>query len=276
MKREVVQDFLTLPGITGIALMDKRSRPYFYGVDRYLNFQQKEALTQGIQQVVETTPPGFEFYEFHFAGHQVYIYKLSCGVILLVLTEERLVYSSYCQAIAALKAEFQDDIHNPIATFRLLVGNIVPSTQPDSKPSGGGSTIPVLSELQQLNSPSFTTTVALEEILSALNKVSQFAIQYLGPTVVANYWKSTRPSTDWLSQFQIDRAARITVIPGTPSTQPLTDEQHQWIQDWTTQFVHRCSTVIRDFAQGIDQRVLSAPEKEILLSKTNICKESHG
>ncbi|HEY9816238.1 MAG TPA: hypothetical protein V6D20_10635, partial [Candidatus Obscuribacterales bacterium] len=88
MQREVVQDFLNLPGIEGVALVDGRSRPYFCGVDQTLNFQQKEALAQGIQQVVETTPPDFEFFEFQFTGHQVYIYKLDHGVILLVLTSD--------------------------------------------------------------------------------------------------------------------------------------------------------------------------------------------
>lgn len=55
MKQEVVQNFLDLPGIMGVALMDGRSRPFFCGIDQFLNFQQKEALAQGIRQVIETT-----------------------------------------------------------------------------------------------------------------------------------------------------------------------------------------------------------------------------
>ena len=111
MKREVVQDFLNLPGIAGVALMDGRSRPYFCGVDQTLNFQQKEALAQGIRQVVDTTPAGFESFEFQFTGHQVYIYKLDQGIILLVLTRDGLVYRDYLQAIAKLKTA-EGDEHN--------------------------------------------------------------------------------------------------------------------------------------------------------------------
>ncbi|MBF2080006.1 MAG: hypothetical protein IGR76_16185, partial [Synechococcales cyanobacterium T60_A2020_003] len=85
MNKEVVQDFLNLPGIAGIALMDGRSRPYFFGIDQALNFQQKETLALGIQQVIETTPADFEFFEFQFVGHQIHIYKLSHGIILLVI-----------------------------------------------------------------------------------------------------------------------------------------------------------------------------------------------
>ncbi len=129
MKREVVRDFLNLPGIAGVALMDGRSRPYFCGVDQTLNFQQKEALAQGIRQVVETTPDGFESFEFQFTGHQVYIYKLDHGIILLVLARSHLVYTDYLRAINLLKAALQEDITKAIATFRLLASDVTVSGQ---------------------------------------------------------------------------------------------------------------------------------------------------
>lgn len=129
MKREVVRDFLNLPGIAGVALMDGRSRPYFCGVDQTLNFQQKEALAQGIRQVVETTPDGFESFVFQFTGHQVYIYKLDHGIILLVLARAQLVYADYSEAIVKLKAALQEDITTAIATFRLLASDVTISGQ---------------------------------------------------------------------------------------------------------------------------------------------------
>ncbi|MGB3493847.1 MAG: hypothetical protein WBA57_14050, partial [Elainellaceae cyanobacterium] len=129
MKRDVVRDFLNLPGIVGIALVDGRSRPFFFGIDHALNFQQKEALAQGIQQVVETTPSSFESFEFQFNSHQVYIYKLEHGIILLVLTNEQLVYSSYTLLVSQLKHSLQDDLGNAIANFRLAAGNVTLSGQ---------------------------------------------------------------------------------------------------------------------------------------------------
>ena len=124
MNQEVIQNFLNLPGIVGVALMDGRSRPYFCGVDQTLNFQQKEALAQGILQVVETIPEGFESFEFQFAEHQVHIYKLDPGTVLLVLTHSDLVYSDYLQTIKNLKAVLREDIANGIAVFRLLAGQV--------------------------------------------------------------------------------------------------------------------------------------------------------
>ncbi len=124
MKREVVRDFLSLPGIAGVALMDGRSRPYFCGVDQALNFQQKEALAQGIRQVVETTPEDFEAFEFQFAKHQIYIYKLEQGIILLVLARGDLVQSDYQTSITQLKSGLEADIGKAIITFRLLASGI--------------------------------------------------------------------------------------------------------------------------------------------------------
>ncbi|MDX2097929.1 MAG: hypothetical protein SFW36_09145 [Leptolyngbyaceae cyanobacterium bins.59] len=129
MKREVVRDFLNLPGIAGVALMDGRSRPYFCGVDQSLNFQQKEALVQGITQVVETTPEDFESFEFQFTGHQVYIYKLDRGMVLLVLARSELVYADYLDAVQSLTTALREDLSKAIATFRLLASDITMTGQ---------------------------------------------------------------------------------------------------------------------------------------------------
>jgi len=136
MKKEVIREFLNLPGIAGVALMDGRSRPYFLGVDQTLNFQQKEALAQGIRQVVETTPDNFDAFEFQFATHQVHIYKLAASLILLALTNQDLVETEYFQVMARLKETLLEDITNATATFRLLAGNI---TLPGQRYWGGQS-----------------------------------------------------------------------------------------------------------------------------------------
>lgn len=146
MNQEVIQNFLNLPGIVGVALMDGRSRPYFCGVDQTLNFQQKEALAQGILQVVETIPEGFESFEFQFSEHQVHIYKLDPGTVLLVLTHNDLVYSDYLQTIKNLKAVLREDIANGITVFRLLAGQVtlpglpLPSGIAPSEPGSNNGT----------------------------------------------------------------------------------------------------------------------------------------
>ncbi|MGI0487615.1 hypothetical protein ACN4EK_19405 [Pantanalinema rosaneae CENA516] len=318
MKQEVIQDFLNLPGIAGVALMDGRSRPYFCGVDQTLNFQQKEALAQGILQVVETIPEGFESFEFQFTGHQVHIYKLDRGIILLVLTRDDLVYSDYLQIIKNLKASLREDIANAIATFRLIAGNITLSgisyrksptngnrtLDPGITSSSNHAPIPIQSKPASVTqSPPAPTEIAappivtplptvppttppvsaipdgapvaatiapaasIKDLVTALNHLSQFTTQFLGTHVIVNYWKSTRPSHDWLSNFQIDRSAQVSFTSSTPQEllHPLSNEQQVWVQEWIAAFIKRCSQVIRDFPQLIEQRALTGEQKALLL-----------
>lgn len=471
MKRDVVRDFLNLPGIVGIALVDGRSRPFFFGIDQTLNFQQKEALAQGIQQVIETTPSNFEFFEFQFSGHQVYIYKLEHGIILLVLTNEQLVYSSYSPLVSQLKRDLQDDLSNAIANFRLVAGNVTLSSQsywrrqsetststlstglsassedtsktspgskttpssempasassetsnrerngrdwgvsPPSSSSGGSNqrrvnqnpTLPASQQPQKFQSseaqpsvpakpattpqpsdlprspskssaaanakgatnanaahaaqapanlektarapdtqptkastesPSGTTTnrprnnrsqtsstqpptshspvssqfsyspvssenstpapqkpadqdrpvaksgntdeaqgtsdrpVTLKEILEALNQLSRLTTRYLGTTIVANYWKSSRPPVEWLANFEVDRSGTISFAgPMTPGkSMVLSSAQHQLLRDWVAAFVQRCSRVIRDFSKIIRKMELNPRQRSLLL-----------
>jgi hypothetical protein len=277
MKREVIQDFLNLPGITGIALMDGRSRPYFCGVDQTLNFQQKETLAQGILRVVETIPNGFETFEFQFTGHRVHIYKLEHGIILLVLTQNDLVYSDYLRTIKNLKAVLKEDISNAIATFRLIAGEMPPSSMSYRKTdsenhSNANSTSP--SDNYSPNaqkSPSLAQTegTSLRNLLTALNQLSKFTTHYLGNHVIVNYWKSTRPKHVWLNNFQIDRSAQFSFLGDYAKVQQkvLSFQEQEWIKEWVAAFTKRCSHVIRDFPDIVEQKALSDEQRVLLLRK---------
>lgn len=288
MKREVIQDFLNLPGIAGVALMDGRSRPYFCGIDQTLNFQQKEALAQGILQVVETIPGGFDVFEFQFAEHQVRLYRLDRGMVLLVLTHQRLVYADYLGAIQQLKTVLQEDIPNAIATFRLLAGNITLTGLHYRKHSAAtvttaSPTAPAFEALQpdltlpwsepspanvKVTDPAtLSNRATLKEAIAALNHLSQFTTPYLGTHVIANYWKATRPPSDWLAAIQIDRAAQFSFTEASPqaATMSLTAQEQQWLQEWVAAFIKRCSQVIRDFPAIVEQKALNASQKVLLL-----------
>jgi hypothetical protein len=294
MKREVIQDFLNLPGIAGVALMDGRSRPYFCGVDQTLNFQQKEALAQGILRVIETIPDGFETFEFQFTGHQVHIYKLDHGIILLVLTG-KVIDADYLKTIKNLKAVLKEDITNAIATFRLIAGNVtnfsntgstttsgnsfsprtappstshptdLPSTPAYSAPPASRTTAPGSTSATPASTPA--TNVTLKDLLASLNHFSKFTAQYLGTHVIINYWKSTRPNHDWLGSFQIDRSAQFTFTGAGAQEQQtrLTPQQKQWIQEWIAGFIKRCAQVIRDFPNIVEQKAFDQDQKALLL-----------
>ncbi len=135
MSREVIQDFLNLTGVVGIALANRRMRPYFYGLDSVME-RTKEVLGQGILQVMENVPDGFESFEFHFAKSLVFVYKLSHGLVLLVMADRQLNLVEYRHGIKGIKHLVETDTYNTVATFKLLLGSVTQHSLPSADITG--------------------------------------------------------------------------------------------------------------------------------------------
>ena len=359
MSREVIQDFLNLAGVVGIALTNRRMRPYFYGLDAVLD-RTKQALGQGVLQVVENVPEGFESFEFHFASHVVFIYKLTHGLVLLVMTDRDLEPVEYRRGITKIKYLIETDTYNTVAYFKLLLGAVTQHSLPSSNWHPNNPQTPAQAAVQsQPNKYSFANPVAnpnletpvtssrsstpdsrnsantqvnqgslananastniqtqpnvtktntaqpqtpptpstsaptasttatnnnpkaidnstkqvsaktdtqeykLDELLSALNKLSHFTTQYLGKVVVTNYWKSSRPDSAWLKEFEVDRNGQITHPK--QSAIACNPEQIQQLQEWVATYIKRCKQVIRNFDQMLEQDCLDSRQKQILL-----------
>jgi hypothetical protein len=291
MKRQVIQNFLNLPGLSGVALIDGRNRPFFFGPDIRLNTPQQDALAQGIQQVVETTPAGFDTFSFRFTNQLVYIYKLEEGLILLVLMADQTSFKDYRPAIRQLKATLMEEPHNVVPTFRLLAGCVTLSNSPATPDlpawPDAGIPIPVAAE-HPVASAAPATPVAAEhpitadnsdsvsfpEILAALNHLSEGAAQYLGKIIVANTWKQARPAQPWLAQFEIQKDGQFTLA--SPPAEPLTAEQHQWLQDWVRAFMGKGGRTIRNFQDLVSDGILTPSEKDLLLGPIDLSNGSGG
>jgi hypothetical protein len=353
MSREVIQDFLNLAGVVGIALTNRRMRPYFYGLDSILD-RTKQALGQGVLQVVENIPEGFESFEFHFVGHTVFIYKLTHGLVLLVLTDRELDLKIYRHGITKIKYLIETDTYNTVAYFKLLLGSVTQHSMPSnnwntpnatanniepkpaasqppqpttvtasannanvtatntssrntvSNKASAATTVTPTSSSQsrnptstqvsnqndnqtgsqkavsrdnrsdrdnniatatnpnkQVSSKTVANEYKLDELLTALNKLSIFTTQYLGKVVVTNYWKSTRPDSPWLSEFEIDRSGNISHPKQSAIT--CTTDQHSQMKLWVSAYIKRCKQVIRNFDQMLNQDCLDERQKSLLL-----------
>jgi hypothetical protein len=131
MNRAVIQDFLNLAGIDGVAFTNRRMRPYFHKLDAVLE-KTKHALGLGVMQVLENVPEGFESFEFCFSESVVFVHKLNDGLALLVLTGKSLDLTGYNLAIAQIKELAQTDPFNTISAFKLVLGNptqLTPTSQ---------------------------------------------------------------------------------------------------------------------------------------------------
>jgi hypothetical protein len=96
-----------------------------------------------------------------------------------------------------------------------------------------------------------------------MNKLSSFATQYLGKVVVTNYWKSSRPDSTWLGEFEIDRSGQVSHPKQT--TIVCNPEQLTQIHQWVSAYIQRCKQVIRNFDQMLGEDCLDAKQKQLLL-----------
>ncbi|WP_155834607.1 hypothetical protein [Leptolyngbya sp. PCC 6406] len=266
----MIQSFLNLPGILGLVLMDGRSQPYFCGLERGLNYQQRQALIQGIQQVVSTTPADFESFTFRFNYQEAHIHKITGDIILLVLTDPVLSTAKYRQSIQDLLQSLPKSPHSIVADFRTMAegstlkGQSYWHPEPDGEnkadllaPSAAAAAPPP---------PSPPAPPQWEDILAAVNSLSDETARYLGKIVVANTWRTTHKAAPSLVAFQVNRSGHLT-LSDTAAISPdsaISSQDLAAIQSWVNAFIARCGLVIRDYRAMVLATALSDEQRTML------------
>ncbi len=254
MSREVIQSLLNLRGVGGVVLASRRNRPYFFGIESLLD-RTKQMLAQGLLQIAENIPDTFDTFSFHFAGSSVFVYRLGQGTLLIVIANPSLPTTEYQQIIAKIKHLVEVDPYNTIGALRSLLGSSTSpttSTTPSTAfPSAPSPPVPPVAPEHQLS-----------ELLQQLNQLSKFTTQYLGKVVVANYWKSTRPQTVWLEEFEVDRNGQLSHPMPKAGCSP---DQHQQIKQWVKEYIKRCQQVIRNFDQLVREECAKTSPLNLIL-----------
>ncbi|MBD1844631.1 hypothetical protein H6F89_14755 [Cyanobacteria bacterium FACHB-63] len=232
MNQEVIQDFLNVPGITGIALLSRQSEPVFYS-SHPESFQERlKFLSEGILQVVETIPTEYEVLEFQCAQTQVVLCRLLQNMILLALKDQSCITEQFTHVVEALRSHI---VVEPIAS------ESVDSLTDSSRPTR-------------------------QDLLDAFNQLNQFTRQSLGVAVIVNYLKKTCPMRDGFEQFQVERSGQIRFV-GESSTleQAVSAQEYDWFRAWVAQFIRRCSQAVRNYAVLVEQHALTDTQKALLL-----------
>jgi Pentapeptide repeats (8 copies) len=97
--------------------------------------------------------------------------------------------------------------------------------------------------------------ITADKLLKQLNDLSRLSHQYLGNTLTARYWESSRPDFDWLNQFQVVNRSAAISFSGV-LTAPLEILQLQHSQLWINHFLRSCSQIIQDLPTLIEQKRL--------------------
>lgn len=236
MEKETLDSFLSIRGVMGVALLSRTGRPFFYRSFQDLDSRQQQALTEGLFQVLETMPPGLDYFDFQFAEQRVFVYPLGPEWALLVAVNDELVMPVYTLAVNRLRAELQQDTPKGLATFRLFTSQAEAgrnATQPSSALAAG-------------------PRMEMDVFVQSLNRLCQITTGYLGKAVIVNYWKAARQEVverqgskaEWLNQFEIERSGQIHYRG---SLKELDESQQRVLRDWVLAFFRRCEEVIHDF-----------------------------
>lgn len=251
MSKDTLESFLSIPGVLGIALLGRKTRPYFYRSFQELDKRQQEALIQGLFQVLDSMPSGFDYFDFQFAQQRVFVYPLQQDWVLLVAVDDLLSLPVYTTAVSRLRDFLMTDTHRALATFRLFTHQHHPPSSSPPEVSSTAAPVP-----------------SIAEILPALNRLCQATTSYLGRAVIVNYWKAARqdllnqsPQASWLELFQVERTAEIRFMG---EEQSLTPDQHQLLRDWVEAFLKRCEEVIRNFRTLLKTAELPPEDTQLL------------
>lgn len=276
MKKHVIENFLKLPGILGLALMDGPSCAYFYGIEQFLDLQQRDIITRGIQQIISTTPVNLQAFDFRFSHESVHVYKLSENNTLLVLTGEKLDTQAYQSAIMPLQEALQTDLDSTVASLQGLVESLGLDTKPSytkEQPSAAGTTSPAVdAPSAPLQSPFPPQTVyQWEDGIGALNSLTDATAKYLGQTIAANTWRTTRPDGPGLESLQFDREGHFSYALGgaTKRDRTISPEDHEILLQWVQNFIKRCSLIIRNYPEMVLQQSLNHQQRAILEIEIN-------
>ncbi len=251
MEKETLESFLSIRGVMGVALLSRTSRSFFWRSFQTLDSRQQQALAEGLFQVLETMPPGLDYFDFQFAEQRVFVYPLGSEWALLVAVNDELVMPVYTLAVNRLRAELQQDTPKGLATFRLFTSQAEAVRNPTQSSSALAEDKPRPRE--ETTQPAATgSRLEMDVCVQSLNRLCQIASGYLGKAVIVNYWKAARQEVlehqgslaDWLNQFEIERSAQIRYKG---PLKELDESQQKVLRDWVLAFFRRCEEVIHDF-----------------------------
>lgn len=89
----------------------------------------------------------------------------------------------------------------------------------------------------------------VEDLVEQLGHLCNCSNKYLGNTMTAKYFNSSRPDYSWLNQFTIDNQNQI-VFQGN-LTDKVTIQQFQAFEQWLNSFTKSCSMIIKDFKKFV-------------------------
>lgn len=97
--------------------------------------------------------------------------------------------------------------------------------------------------------------ITIAQVITNFESIASITSCYLGGTITSKNFNESRPDIEWLQQFSMDKQGKIT-FTGT-LTHQATMMQLKWLEKWTNTFIKRCSMIIQDLPNIIEEKHLT-------------------
>ncbi len=301
---EIVNDFLTLPGIAGFAVIDGRRPAYFCNLDGTLMPADAAQLTRNLNQVFDSIPLEFTTIELHQSTYQTHLYRIDYSTLLLVLAHHTLEPRRY-QIVMHRFLE-------ALTQYRELLLDALQILRPSSPHHGSAATVPLTPYLVPTQpNPQWVESIPRETVIDSRRSevaadfdaadfgaadlsAADFGVADLSAAdlgvdaapsladIVVAFNTLTTLAVGYLGKIIVGNQIKTTrpldallsqltidpqaqlVVNPAVSATILTPEQHQLFQVWAYELIRAIARVIRNFQDDVEAQ-LSQGEKALLL-----------
>lgn len=97
--------------------------------------------------------------------------------------------------------------------------------------------------------------ITIAQVITNFESIASITSCYLGGMITAKNFNESRPEIEWLQQFSMDKQGKIS-FTGT-LTHQATMMQLKWLEKWTNAFIKKCSLIIQDLPNIIEEKHLT-------------------
>ncbi len=240
---EIIRDFLTVPGIAGIALIealiDGYPTPRLYCADSKLKIRQPQVFLANLSQILRTLAPEVQQLDFFFSTYRLYVYRLGLGFTVVVLTHCNVKWRNSSEALRPFCQTVKSHLK---ASIPLLEEWASARNHQLDYPAAEPHSYAATTDLRPASLPTPSLPL-LQDYLNAFNHLSAIAAQYLGGTIISNQVKRSRPQSEILAMITIVAKGQLR----SETDHVLSPEELQALRQWTQDLRGQCSRIIRDF-----------------------------
>ncbi len=236
--------------------------PYFYVNQTYIDPDRKQALSRYFRKNIKEHLRQADSACFMIENLCTYRFSLGRDFTFLVLS----LYqdpATYDYLANMLKESFDQDIKKAIAAFNKISSFDDYKYEPDVKERNRPPvySAPVLASSPKENTLE-TLKITTQDILGALNHLSEIVRQYIGSSLTSNYWQVTRPKGDWFLRFKINDDASFTLTDSIEES--VSAAQILQVREWTRTFIKSSSKFLKNLPEVVSEKVTNDKYKRLI------------